>query len=430
VTRPGPVLLTGMFDMENYGDLLFPQIAQWRLAALGHDMIPVAPTGHATGLADAMPAMSIADMMSGTGPITGVVVGGGYIIHAHSMDFLEDYQTHGTGTWCGAGLWLGATVAAAIRDVPIAWNAPGVPHPFSMRQRSLVHAALAAASYAAVRDRGSAALLATPARSPPAVVPDSIAEIARLWPRKSLADRYRHLLERKKIPMDARLLAVHVRNRSMAGLAPIELAGEISAFAQAHGLVPMLVAVGRSHDDPKVARSLAQHMNGPLLLLDDPVDLREITAALANSAAYIGASLHGYIVTAAYDIPGVLLGRPAYRKFAGFLEHTGRLQDLARNWKQALQIGALRVKEAPSTRIPPSVFAALDAHWNAIDTAMRKPAGHRDARAQFLRDLLRLGLQSEGAGWPLMPFLGRATRASERLAFPRNLMTEGTRLDG
>lgn len=166
MTRPGPVLLTGMFDMENYGDLLFPQIAQWRLAALGHDMIAVAPTGHATGLADAMPAMSIADMMSGTGPITGVVVGGGYIIHAHSMDFLEDYQTHGTGTWCGAGLWLGATVAAAIRDVPIAWNAPGVPHPFSMRQRSLVHAALAAASYAAVRDRGSAALLAAPARSP------------------------------------------------------------------------------------------------------------------------------------------------------------------------------------------------------------------------------------------------------------------------
>ncbi|MGE0415548.1 MAG: polysaccharide pyruvyl transferase family protein [Acetobacteraceae bacterium] len=427
---PRRVLLTGMFDMQNYGDLLFPLVARHRLAAAGYETVAVAPTGQPTGLPDAMPAIGLSALMTDDDPIAGIVVGGGYIIHAHSMDFLEDYQTGGTGAWCGAGLWLGATVAAALRDVPILWNAPGVPHPFSTRQRPLVHAALRAATYAAVRDRGSATLLAAPRGAMPAVVPDTIADIARVWPKPTLTESFRRLLVRKGLPTDTRLLAIHVRNRSMAGLDAASLGAQLGRFAQAHGVVPMLVAVGRSHDDPGVARMLAPHVGRPLLLLDDPLELKEITAALAHAVAYVGASLHGYIVSAAYDVPGVLLGRPAYRKFAGFLEHTGRMQDLARDWKEALTIGAIRLVEPPSSRIPATVRQAIDEHWSAIVRGLRGPDDMRDARTRFLHALLRLGLASDGAGWPLMPFLGRMTRASEHLVHRRAPMMEGTASDG
>jgi hypothetical protein len=419
-----------MFDMQNYGDLLFPLIARRRLSALGYDTVPVAPTGQPTYLGDAMRSIPIAEMMSGPGEVAGILVGGGYIIHSHSMDFLEDYQTHGTGGWCGAGLWLGATVAAAIRDVPIAWNAPGVPHPIGTRQLPLVHAALRATGYAAVRDRGSVELLGSPEGAGLTIVPDTIAEIARLWPMATLAGRYRRLLARKNIEPDARLLAIHVRNRSMAGLEPEQLGRELGDFARAHGLVPMLIAVGRSHDDPAVARRLAPHVGSPLLMLDDPADLIEITAALAHSAAYIGASLHGYIVGAAYGIPGVLLGRPSYRKFAGFLEHTGRGQDLARSWDEALRIGAERVREPRAERIPASVFAALDAHWRAVGGAFGGPDCRREARAQFLRALLRAGLHSDGPAWVLLPFVARATRASAMLAHRREPTLAGAHQDG
>ncbi len=429
MTAPAQILLTGMFDMRNYGDLLFPLIARRRLSALGYDTVAVAPTGQPTGFGDAMPAIPILEMMSGSSEVAGILVGGGYIIHSHSMDFLEDYQTYGTGGWCGAGLWLGAAIAAAIRDVPIAWNAPGVPHPMSSRQLPLVHTALRATSYAAVRDRGSVELLNAPENAV-TIVPDTIAEIARLWPRATLAERYRQLLARKNIEADARLLAIHVRNRLMSGLEPQQLGRELGDFARAHGLVPMLVAVGRSHDDPAVARRLAPHVGTPLLMLDDPADLIEITAALAHSAGYIGASLHGYIVSAAFGVPGVLLGRPAYRKFAGFLEHTGRGQDLARSWDEALRIGAKRVHEPGSERIPASVFAALDAHWRAIDQAFSGPDRGREARAQFLRALSRAGLRSDGPGWALAPFVARATRASAMLAHRRESTLAGARQDG
>jgi hypothetical protein len=406
------ILVSGMFDLDNYGDLLFPLIAARRLAICGYRTVPVAPSATRAALLDAMPPSDIAQLFGDDEPIAGILVGGGYIIHASSMEFLENYHADGIDAWCGAGLWLGATLAAALRDVPIAWNAPGVPHPFSARQRELAHAAVRAASYVAVRDRGSARLLAAPPDASVRVVPDPIVELAQMWPRATLADTYRDLLQRKNIRPDARLLAVHVRNRSRAGLSDASLGEMLGNFAKTHDLVPMLIAVAAGHDDPAVARRLAPHIGQAAVLLDDPLSLREITAALAHSVLYVGASLHGYIAAAAYGIQGVLVARPAYHKFSGFLEHLGRMQDLARDWPEGLQLAAAHCNEVRCHQIPSSVFAALDAHWASVNVAMRDPADHRGARHAFALALLRHGIRTDGPGWAVRPIMNRLMRGS------------------
>ena len=414
------ILFTGMFDMQNYGDLLFPLVTRHALAAHGLVPVPVAPTAGRTALADAMPPVALTEVLAGEHLTAGIAIGGGYIIHAQPLTFIEDYDTQGTGTWAGPGLWLGATLAAALADIPVAWNAPGAPHPFTTRQRRLVEAACRAASYLAVRDRGSAELLAPPADAPAAIVPDPIAGIAAMWPRAALDADFHALLARKSLPVDARLLAIHVRNRSMAGLAPETLGPALAALAAAHQATPMLVAVGHSHDDPGVARRLAPHMGADLLLLDDPRSLREITAALAYSAAYVGASLHGYVVASAYGIPAVLLGRPAYRKFAGFLEHAGRMEDLARDWPGAIALAAARLAQPRHAGMPPALLAALDAHWAALAQAFADPAPHRQARQDFLRALVVHGLARDGPGWAMLPFLSRAVRHAAPPGAPEN----------
>lgn len=412
MSRDAAVFVSGMCDLRNYGDLLFPLLAQRRLGELGYRTVPVAPTAGRGAIEDALETVAIRDMLDPATPVAGVVVGGGYIVHANSLEFLEEYETQGTGSWSGAGLWLGATLAACLHDVPIAWNAPGVPHPFSARQHGLIDAALRASDHVAVRDMGSARLLQAPQDITVRIVPDTAAELPRLWPRPSLAGHYRALLQRKGIAPEARLMAIHVRNRSMAGLPPAALGAQLGAFARAHGLLPMLVAVGRSHDDAAVARGLAPYLGMTHLLLDDPLSLREITAALAYSALYLGASLHGYIVSAAYDVPGVLLARPAYQKFGGFLEHTGRRQDLARSWDEAFRIGAERAREPAMRRVPASVTAAIDAHWGAIDAALRDAGSRSGERAGFARAMLRFGLAAEGPGWAMGPFASRAPRGA------------------
>jgi len=135
------IFISGMFDMNNYGDLLFPLVARTRLADAGFDVVAVSPTGGQADFPDALPTIDIGEMLSGSIAPAGILIGGGYMIHANSLAFLDHYGDPSLGNWAGAGLWLGATLAAALRDIPIAWNAPGVPHPFSSRQRRVIDAA-------------------------------------------------------------------------------------------------------------------------------------------------------------------------------------------------------------------------------------------------------------------------------------------------
>lgn len=404
---PRRVLVAGMFDLANYGDLLFPLLARQRLEPAGIEVTAVAPRAGPPPMPGAAPTIGLGDMLAAGREFDAVLIGGGYIIHTHPLDFFEAYSAAEAGAWAGPGLWLGATLAACLSGARILWNAPGVPHPFGPRRRPLIDAALRAADYLSLRDRGAAELLAPPAGLEVAIVPDPAAGLAALWPRERLARDAQGLLARKGVAPDARLLALHLRRRSVAGLDLADLAASLRAFAARWRLTPLLVAVGQGHDDAGLAREFAPLLGPSAVLLDDPSELREVAAALAQARLYVGASLHGYVTCAAYGVPGVLVARPAYRKFAGFLEHTGRTQDLARDWRQALEVAERHLAAPEAQAMPPRVLAALDAHWDRIRDGILGPARHGAARRDFLDAVLRSGLEAGGPGWALAPMLGR-----------------------
>jgi polysaccharide pyruvyl transferase WcaK-like protein len=404
---PQRVLITGMFDMRNFGDLMFPLIAQRRLGRIGIDVVPVSPTGLPTGLADAMASIGMRDMLAGDCAVRGILIGGGYIIHTHTMSFLERYREEGVESFIGPGLWLGATLAAGIGNIPAIWNAPGVPHPLVQNQRGLIDAALRAANYVSLRDSGAVELLAAPDDVKVEIVPDTVVEIARIWSRQSLEAPFKSLIARKGGDPDARYCALHFRDRSIANLGPEGAAALIDRFAEAHKVAPILIAIGQAHDDDAVARNIVRHLKTRHILLDDPSSLIEIAAAIGLSSFYIGASLHGYIVAAAYGVPGVLVARPSYRKFQGFLDHTGRYEDLARDWHQAFDKGAQAAKEGVSDRIPDSVSEKLDRHWNGIGAALSSPKRKSVERQEFVRAWFRAGIAAGGPTWAHHPFVGR-----------------------
>src|SRR5262249_6563241 len=151
-------LITGTFDVANYGDLLFPLIAQHNLP--GIDVIPVSPTSGRTVFRDALPPTAIAEALSMSLRGDAVLIGGGYIIHDQPAGFLEEYRAADAIGWAYPSLWLGATLVAAMQDIPVLWNAPGAPFPFARpRRESVVRDALRAATYVSVRDAGSATFL-------------------------------------------------------------------------------------------------------------------------------------------------------------------------------------------------------------------------------------------------------------------------------
>lgn len=403
------VLMTGTFDVDNYGDLLFPLVAADRLAPHGIEVIPVSPTNVPVArLSDAPRPQGMAEALADRSPIAGILIGGGYIVHKLRAP-LPEYLPAGVMDWAYASLWMGATLAGAVRDVPVIWNAPGVPVPIGgANRRQLVGAALRSASHLAVRDPGSVEFLAPTGAGPIEVVPDTALGLARLWPRPTLLPDYRALLLRGGLPADVRTLAIHPRPRSLGKLAPAALARMIDDFARSADLVPVMLTIGDSFQDGTFVREISSHLTVRHLCLDAPNSLRETAAAIAGSAGYIGASMHGYVTAAAYDIPGVLVARPMHRKFPGLVGQLGRPGDLVRDWSDGFAPLRRSLTSGAGPIIPDAVHAAIDRHWQTVLRILHdQDSLRRPRQAQFLAAYMKYGLALQGADWAFEPF-GRA----------------------
>lgn len=358
------IILTGTFDVRNYGDLLFPLIAAHRLRPFGLQIVAASPTGRDTGWRDAMPPLPLDAALFGPAVFDGVLIGGGNIIHARPVT-LPDYVAAGVADRAYPDLWLGATLAASRRQVPVAWNAPGVPYEFAPTERLAVRAALEAASYRAVRDTSSASFLEC---GPIHVVPDTALGLAAMWPYPSLEPDFRALLARSASVPPGPYVAVHVKARSLDE--PLhQLAARLRDFRATTGRTPVLIGIGQCHGDDIVAAALARELDGLCIDLSKPLGLREIAAAIAFSDAYVGASLHGYITAASYGRHGVIVGRPLLPKMQGFLSHIGRNMDEAATWAAALGLMTNRLGLAPPI-VPPFAISALELHWQAVAKAL------------------------------------------------------------
>lgn len=398
------VFLTGTFDIANYGDLLIPLVASKRLGDHEFHVVPVSPTERRPDYTDAMAPVSVDKMAcDSTFDARGIVVGGGYILMTQSAAELSHYAQAGVAQTAYPSLWIGATLAAAIRDIPIVLNAPGVPFPFSSRRhKEIIHPALTACDYRSVRDRQSARLL-DPHDAELAIVPDTVLDLPRVWPRDDLMAVHAERRMQFGIAPSKRTLALHVRARAMGD--PAELAAMVDQFARRHDLFPMLLVLGRELGDIRVARRISTELSVPHGVVDAG-SLQELAAQIAGAAVYIGGSFHGYVTAAAYGTPAVVVAVPSHGKFAGLLSQLERPDDLARNWKAAFDRATGHLASGVTPSLPSWVGSALDQHWDSVTMALRLPDRGRAGRMHFLRRYLRHGAIQRSSSWLLTPHLG------------------------
>lgn len=408
----GEVLISGMFDMLNFGDLMFPVVAAHELGQRGYRVQALSPTGATVGLKQALPTRPLWSALDPDRQFDGMLIGGGYLVHTHRMDSLREYRGQGIGAAVAPAVWLGSTLAAALRDLPLAWNAPGVPHPLRPGVDALAAAAFGAADYLSLRDVGSARMAKAPGAK---IVPDPILGLARVWPREGLEDDFLRLCAQMGLERRDRILAVHVRKRSLGGEAIPSFADGLAAACRSLELTPVLIGLGTAHSDDRIAREITAALRDrgiAAAALDRPEGLRDVAALLAHARAYAGSSLHGYIAAAAYGVPGILVARPAYRKFDGLVAHLERPGDLVNSWDAAL--AALPgTRAAPQTRLPDAVPQQLCQHWDNIAAAFAAgPAPKRQARLRFAALAMRAGLEQAGPDWAMTPFTTAKDRAA------------------
>ena len=402
----------GTFDVENYGDLLFPLILERRLSDLCEEIIHVSPAGGPPVWEDCVPTVGFDDFLESSQEVDGVIIGGGQIIRTASTS-LEVYDRGGVTPFTTyPSLWLGAAYVAARNDAPLCWNASGVTPVFGPVAARHLQWTASVTDYLAVRDEaGRRSLERAGVSQEITATPDTAVEVSELWSEEEISGAYRRAFERHGRRAPGRTLVFHVNSR-WAGEEASRIAARVDRICKNANANPILLAVGPCHGDDEVQRRVSSEMKTDALVVDQPRSLLEVTACIARSQAYFGSSLHGMIAACSFGIPGVLVASREDDKYAGFLDHLGLSSRLAGSWAAAENLSGDLLAEPgdPVARASKLLGSTLDGHWNRLRGTLegyRETPRAGDKRAELER-LRRIGEDSYKSSRIFQPLLAES----------------------
>lgn len=353
MTHRHEIGIVGTFDVENYGDLLFPLLAQ---AELGRRLpgVGVAAYSYNARAAPAWPydVRPVANLVAAA-DTAGLLIGGGQLVRSDAYFPIAVPP----GTAVPYDIWLLPALTGLALRIPVVWNAIGAWEggvAFTPAVRELFAAALQASDGVRVRDAITAQIFDTIAgRQVARGAPDTGFGLRRLIDLASPSAAY---MEWRR--------AHGIAGPYVAIQATEHLAPSADALRRLRSLVPearfVLLPICKVHGDraalPPFARLDA--------IADDaflaPTLFAEI---IAHAMLAVGSSLHFGITAIAFGIP--LLRAAGYddKKYRILDDFAGTrpLQaDLTRN--DVAQLAA----SARADPRPAAVAREVDAYWDEV----------------------------------------------------------------
>ena len=178
------VALIATADVGNFGDMLFPDLAEQALARrLGDVEMTVYGFRRMGGDDWPRPVEALSALPGALAETDLLVIGGGDLIR-FAKPLAPGYGPTEPGVHDPTGLWLAPTLLAAAHSVPVVWSAVGARGNPPDWIRLPGKAAVEAATLATVRDGESVEVLRRLAReAAPRIVPDTAFGVAEAIPR-------------------------------------------------------------------------------------------------------------------------------------------------------------------------------------------------------------------------------------------------------
>ena len=324
----------GTFDVDNYGDHLFPRVAASELGRRGVAVEAFAPFGrrHPTPLDDGWAAEPLGPWSPERARELAaayhlVVIGGGELIHLNDPLLAPVYDSTpdelrrmAPSRWFVEG--LGPKLEARC---PVVWHGVGVPWIGDDEAAARLRAALAGRPYVTVRDRYSAQRLSDAGVDRPIeVVPDSALLIDRIMPSAALSGRLDRLRAAGGYPPPGAMpVLLQGCDLLLPHLDEVVTAVERWRVGQRDGGELVALETGRCRGDGLFADAVQRCLpNRRVWRLPRGASVEDLAAALAGGM-FVGSSLHGAITALAYGRPFVLLNLYGEAKLDGFGDLTG-----------------------------------------------------------------------------------------------------------
>jgi len=364
--RQWQIGVAGTFDVQNYGDLLFPLIAEAELAErLGSVELHRFSFHAKTPPEWPYRVTSVAELPRIAGSLDGMLVGGGFLIR-FDKTVAPGYGPPAPEIHHPTGYWLTPALIALQHGVPVVWNAPGMHcNEVPAWADPLMRLAFTLSSYIAVRDEPSRAALARfTGAGRTTVVPDTGFGLPRLLPGMPSSELTRL---REAVGLTGPYIVV----QAALGLEAF------SRFVKKHAdrfrgfrflALPIGPVLG---DDPAI---LERDLPGMVRLASWPHPLL-LAELIAQAEAVVGHSYHLAITALTSGVPAFTtqdLSRGKYTALAGF-ETIFQLpadRELDPDWFLA-RLG----RAAPPAAVN-ALRGPLAAHWDRVAEALR--AGRTD----------------------------------------------------
>jgi lipopolysaccharide transport system ATP-binding protein len=351
----------GTFDVQNYGDLLFPLIAQAELTKrLGS--VKVRPFSYHAKKPPEWPytVTSVTELPQMVDSLDGVLLGGGHLIR-FDKEVAPAYGPPTPTIHHPTGYWLTPALIALQQGIPVIWNAPGTYGPIPTWAQPLMKLSVKLSSYVAVRDEPSRSALTHLADGAPIdVTPDTAFGIS--W----LLDDERPTAEFTRLRENSGLTGPYIVVQATPGIKRYKrfLQRNSHLFRDFRLLaLPIGPVLG---DDEAILADLPGLVR--LSKWPHPLLLAEI---ISQASGVVGRSYHLMITALAFGVPvfsiaDLSLGKhSALSTFKTIYSPPPKGSQIDPEWFFT-RLG----KTAPS----PEALAALDqlsAHWDRVAAAIR-----------------------------------------------------------
>ena len=171
----------GSYDVDNFGDLLFPFLVEHYLGNTYSKIVHASPTGKQSRWADSIPTCTIAEAITNKN-IEGLVIGGGNLISftkSASINYVENPEL---AKIVHPSFFYVPYFLRAKYCIPYAFNYIGVSKPILAENQNAVKNVMESASFISCRDKESASRLFTcGVKSPVTIGIDSAINISKVF---------------------------------------------------------------------------------------------------------------------------------------------------------------------------------------------------------------------------------------------------------
>jgi len=363
MSRKWQVGIFGTFDVANYGDLLFPILAE---AELTRRLGPI--TLHRFsyhGKAETewpYAVTSVTQLPDIAAQLDGVLIGGGFIIRFDKV-VATDYYPPDASIHHPTGYWLTPALIALQHGVPLIWNAPGMHcNDIPPWAAPLVKLTLDHSPHIRVRDALSQAVLARVSETASVqVLPDTAFGLPRLLDPQSPSAEF--LALRASADLTKPYVVVH----AMWGLDSF-LAMWRTHAALFEDLQLLLLPIGPVLGDHPSVLGDDLERSRCLPYWPTPLLLAEV---IAHAEGVIGHSYHLAISSLVFGVPIFCSADLGTGKYTALPSH-GRIFQLRRDQAIDPQWFRAQLGKQPISAVTASAMEQVDAHWDRVAELVRE----------------------------------------------------------